>query len=365
MHKIKPILIFIFIGIIIIGIKFLEKGTGVLQEYIYTYFSNHIQNSQDTFNLGWLITYLTGNPTAVIQTALSFLNNNLISENSFSSMIVGTRLGSTGMITIIALIYYKYKEKKHNIFSFIFALYTIFALLGGMTLFFHKEVFLIHHFQELAIILNSYSQEITQYLPNSLISKESLLSNININPALSYVLGLAFISFAFSSLDKLYIHSKKITPRNPFFKKITNHVQRPWSSYFLGMFTSILLLGNITPIIISLPIFIHYKYKKYFGIDPHHSKVYYNMLFPYLIGAFTGGLSDTYFIARVANNNTMLTISLSLICSAILSSIILMFLSKFFFPYAKKAAVHFKRNHNELLIIIGIIVLIPFVRFFG
>jgi hypothetical protein len=360
----KPIILITLIALIMLSVKYIEQGTVVLQELIYSLFSNQIKNSTDTFALGWIVTYFMGTPISVVQLGQSFFSNEIITNHNFATFIIGTRIGSTGIVLILGILYYKMREKKNNIFAFIFSTYMIYIIMSVLTLLFYNEIIQITYLQEIASILNNYGKELLGNSPT--IGQASTdISEASLSPVLSFILGVTLMMGSFYLLDKIYIHSKDINPKNPLFKKFINHVQKPFSSFFLGALLSIACLSNLSAIVVSLPVFIHYKYKKHFGIDFNHYKVYYNMLFPYLIGTFLGGLSDSYFIARVTDDNTMLSICLALIISALITSIILILISAYLFPHVKKIAEYFEKHSTLRAWVIFIITILPFLLFFS
>jgi sodium-dependent phosphate cotransporter len=300
----KTLLAIVAIFFFILALELLKKGAGPLGPFLKNTLG--IKNATNTLGFGWLVAYgvLSGSPVAAI--ALSFFDQQVITDVQTFSMITGSRLGASFIVLFVGFLYYLRGHKRGASIAIgvLCLIVTASIYLPAMAI----GYWLLTSGWFDSISLNSGSQ-LTSVLD---VIYDPILGFVNTQlgglPWLIFFIGIGVLLFSFSLLDRAL---PEMNAERSAFQRIGRLVYRPMAMFVLGMAVTSVTLS----VSVSLSILVPLSAKGFIRRE--------NML-PYIMGANITTFIDTLFAALVMSGPAAFTIVLVEMVSVALISVIVL-----------------------------------------
>lgn len=300
----KTLLAIVAIFFFILALELLKKGAGPLGPFLKNTLG--IKNATNTLGFGWLVAYgvLSGSPVAAI--ALSFFDQQVITDVQTFSMITGSRLGASFIVLFVGFLYYLRGHKRGASIAIgvLCLIVTASIYLPAMAI----GYWLLSSGWLGGVRLNSGSQ-LTSVLD---VIYDPILGFVNTQlgslPWLIFFIGIGVLLFSFSLLDRAL---PEMNAERSAFQRIGRLVYRPMAMFVLGMAVTSVTLS----VSVSLSILVPLSAKGFVRRE--------NML-PYIMGANITTFIDTLFAAFVMSGPAAFTIVLVEMVSVALVSLIVL-----------------------------------------
>jgi solute carrier family 34 (sodium-dependent phosphate cotransporter) len=300
----KTLLAIVALFFFVLALELLKKGAKPLAPFLTDTLG--IKNATNTLGFGWLVAYgvLSGSPVAAI--ALSFFDQQVISDVQTFSMITGSRLGASFIVLFVGFLYYLRGHKRGASIAIgvLCLLVTATIYLPAMAI----GYWLLTGGWLDSITVNSGSQ-LTSVLD---VIYDPILTVVDrwfgALPWLVFFLGIGVLLVSFSLLDRAL---PEMNAELSAFQRIGRLVYRPMAMFVLGMAVTSVTLS----VSVSLSILVPLSAKGFIRRE--------NML-PYIMGANITTFIDTLFAALVMSGPAAFTIVLVEMVSVALVSILVL-----------------------------------------
>jgi hypothetical protein len=300
----KTVLAIIALFFFILALELLKKGAGPLGPFLKNTLG--IKNATNTLGFGWLVAYgvLSGSPVAAI--ALSFFDQQVITDVQTFSMITGSRLGASFIVLFVGFLYYLRGHKRGASIA-----------IGVLCLVVTATIYLPAMAIGYWILTGGWLDSITIGGGSQLTSVldviyDPILAFVNrwfgSLPWLIFFLGIGTLLCSFSLLDRAL---PEMNAERSAFQRIGRLVYRPMAMFVLGMAVTSVTLS----VSVSLSILVPLSAKGFIRRE--------NML-PYIMGANITTFIDTLFAALVMSGPAAFTIVLVEMVSVAFVSIIVL-----------------------------------------
>jgi hypothetical protein len=300
----KVLMAIVALFFFILALELLKKGAGPLGPFLKSTLG--IKNATNTLGFGWLVAYgvLSGSPVAAI--ALSFFDQQVISDVQTFSMITGSRLGASFIVLFVGFLYYLRGHKRGASIAigvlclvvtasiYLPAMAIGYWLLTGGWL----DRIQIGDASQLTSVLDVIYDPILAFVTRWLGSL----------PWLIFFVGIGVLLVSFNLLDKAL---PEMNAERSAFKRIDRLVYRPTAMFILGMAVTSVTLS----VSVSLSILVPLSAKGFIRRE--------NML-PYIMGANITTFIDTLFAALVMSGQAAFTIVLVEMVSVALISVLVL-----------------------------------------
>lgn len=341
----KILLAVVAIFFFILALELLKKGAGPLGPFLKDTLG--IENATNTLGFGWLVAYgvLSGSPVAAI--ALSFFDQQVITDVQTFSMITGSRLGASFIVLFVGFLYYLRGHKRGSSIAIgvLCLVVTASIYLPAMAIGYWLltggwfDRFTINSGSQLTSVLDVIYDPILGFVNTQLGSL----------PWLIFFIGIGVLLFSFSLLDRAL---PEMNAERSAFQGIGRLVYRPMAMFVLGMAVTSVTLS----VSVSLSILVPLSAKGFIRRE--------NML-PYIMGANITTFIDTLFAALVMSGPAAFTIVLvEMVSVAVISLIVLLT----FYRLYERAVIWIlnviMRDNRTLGIFVAVMLITPLVLLF-
>jgi hypothetical protein len=329
----------------VLALELLKKGAKPLGPFLTGTLG--IANATNTLGFGWLVAYgvLSGSPVAAI--ALSFFDQQIITDVQTFSMITGSRLGASFIVLFVGFLYYLRGHQRG-------ASIAIGVLCLVVTASIYLPAMAIGYWLLVGGWLDWFRPTASSQLTGVLdLIYDPFLHYVDVwlggTPWLIFFVGLGVLLASFSLLDRAL---PEMNAERSAFQRIGRVVYRPMAMFVLGMAVTSVTLS----VSVSLSILVPLSAKGFIKRE--------NML-PYIMGANITTFIDTLFAALIMSGPAAFTIVLVEMVSVTIISVIVLILFYRLYERAVIALLDLIMVNNRTLAgFVGIMLVTPIVLLF-
>jgi len=341
----KTLLAVVALFFFILALELLKKGAGPLGPLLKQTLG--IKNATNTLGFGWLVAYgvLSGSPVAAI--ALSFFDQQVITDIQTFSMITGSRLGASFIVLFVGFLYYL---RGHNrgasiAIGVLCLVVTATIYLPAMAL--GYWMLTSGMFNVIRLDSGSLLTGILDLIYDPIVGQ--VVYWLGAWPWLVFLLGIGTLLGSFNLLDRAL---PEMNAERSAFQQIGRLVYRPFAMFVLGMAVTSVTLS----VSVSLSILVPLSAKGFIRRE--------NML-PYIMGANITTFIDTLFAALVMSGPAAFTIVLVEMLSVTIISLIVLL---FFYRWYERALIAMldlvMRNNRTLASFVVVMLITPLILLF-
>jgi hypothetical protein len=340
----------VLIGIValfffVLALELLKKGAKPLGPFLTGTLG--ITNATNTLGFGWLVAYgvLSGSPVAAI--ALSFFDQQIITDVQTFSMITGSRLGASFIVLFVGFLYYLRGHQRG-------ASIAIGVLCLVVTASIYLPAMIIGYWLLVGGWLDWFRPSASSQLTGVLdLIYDPFLHYVDLwfggVPWLVFFIGLGVLLASFNLLDRAL---PEMNAERSAFQRIGRVVYRPIAMFVLGMAVTSVTLS----VSVSLSILVPLSAKGFIKRE--------NML-PYIMGANITTFIDTLFAALIMSGPAAFTIVLVEMVSVALISVIVLGLFYRLYERGVIALLDLIMTNNRTLAgFVGVMLVTPIVLLF-
>ncbi len=329
----------------ILALELLKKGAKPLGPFLTGTLG--ITNATNTLGFGWLVAYgvLSGSPVAAI--ALSFFDQQVISDVQTFTMITGSRLGASFIVLFVGFLYYLRGHQRG-------ASIAIGVLCLVATASIYLPAMVIGYWMLTGGWFDRFRPESGSQLTGILdVVYDPILNRLDLwfgqVPWVLFFIGIAVLLGSFNLLDRAL---PEMSAERSAFQGIGRLMYRPLAMFALGMAVTSVTLS----VSVSLSILVPLSAKGFIRRE--------NML-PYIMGANITTFIDTLFAALVMSGPAAFTIVLVEMVSVTIVSIIVLV---FFYRWYERAMIALidlvVRDNRTLGLFVAVMLVTPVVLLF-
>lgn len=329
----------------VLALELLKKGAKPLGPFLTDTLG--IANATNTLGFGWLVAYgvLSGSPVAAI--ALSFFDQQIITDVQTFSMITGSRLGASFIVLFVGFLYYLRGHQRG-------ASIAIGVLCLVVTASIYLPAMAVGYWLLVGGWLNWFRPTASSQLTGVLdLIYDPFLHYVDVwlggVPWVIFFVGLGVLLASFNLLDRAL---PEMNAERSAFQRIGRVVYRPIAMFVLGMAVTSVTLS----VSVSLSILVPLSAKGFIKRE--------NML-PYIMGANITTFIDTLFAALIMSGPAAFTIVLVEMVSVTVISVIVLSLFYRLYERAVIALLDLIMVNNRTLAgFVGIMLVTPIVLLF-
>lgn len=338
----KLVVAIVALFLFILALELLKKGAGPLGPFLTETLG--IKNATNTLGFGWLVAYgvLSGSPVAAI--ALSFFDQQVISDVQTFSMITGSRLGASFIVLFVGFLYYLRGHKRGASIA-----------IGVLCLVVTASIYL----PAMALgywLLTSGALDRFRLAQGSLLTGvldlvyDPLLGVVTRwlgdYPWLIFLLGIGTLLTAFSLLDRAL---PEMNAERSAFQRIGRLMYRPLAMFALGMAVTSVTLSVSVSLSILVPLSAR-------GLVRRENTL------PYIMGANITTFIDTLVAALITGGPAAFTIVLvEMVSVAFLSLLVLALFYRRFESAILRAQEAILHSNGRLAAFLGVMLLVPLI----
>lgn len=328
----------------VLALELLKKGARPLGPFLTGTLG--ISNATNTLGFGWLVAYvvLSGSPVASI--ALSFFDQQVITDVQTFSMITGSRLGASFIVLFVGFLYYLRGHQRGASIAIgvLCLLVTATIYLPAMAL--GYWMLTSGMFAGLQV-QGSMLTGVLDLIYDPIIGRvDTYLGGY---PWLIFLLGVGTLLGSFNLLDRAL---PEMNAERSAFQGIGRMVYRPAAMFILGMVVTSVTLS----VSVSLSILVPLSAKGFIRRE--------NML-PYIMGANITTFIDTLFAALVMSGAAAFTIVLVEMLSVTIISVLVLLLCYQLYQRSIIAVIDLiMRDNRTLGIFVTVMLITPLILLF-
>ncbi|MDP9314779.1 MAG: hypothetical protein M3R24_28550 [Chloroflexota bacterium] len=341
----KLVIAVVAIFFFILALELLKKGAKPLGPFLTDTLG--IANATNTLGFGWLVAYgvLSGSPVAAI--ALSFFDQQVITDVQTFSMITGSRLGASFIVLFVGFLYFLRGHKRG-------ASIAIGVLCLVVTASIYLPAMAVGYWMLTGGLFDRFRLNSGSQLTGILdVIYDPILGRVEAwfgrMPWLIFFVGIGVLLSSFSLLDRAL---PEMNAERSAFQRIGRLVYRPMAMFVLGMAVTSVTLS----VSVSLSILVPLSAKGFIRRE--------NML-PYIMGANITTFIDTLFAALVMSGPAAFTIVLvEMVSVAIISLIVLLLFYRLYERAVIALLDYIMRDNRTLGAFVAVMLVTPVILLF-
>lgn len=342
----------VWLYLFILSIELIKKTSLSLSEFIHLILNSALTPIK-AMSLGWFVTVIIQSGSALGAIIAPFVANNLLPYITAVFIMMGARIGSTGIMLLISVITGVKKKRRDFRHGFeiglVYTIYTLLTIIISFILeyffnFFSKSSLYISDLIGTNIPL-SIIPNITKPITDPIINILFLIPSKFLLLLLAFALLLLTLRFFTKSIIVLLGGEDKARIFiNKYFKSKCN-------SFLIGLLFTMLVFSTAISITLLVPLAVS-------------RLINLKKAIPYIIGASIGTMTDIILASLITGNTLAFAVAISYVLFAVVGALIFLPNTNFLFNLTKfisKRIMHI--SEKRAVFILLIFILIPLLIF--